>query len=112
MKGVPVIVPEAMVTGAVSVHVSGMAVVETPVRFSVSGLVVVNVGRPTLRVPEAPEVIEPDIVPFSTMTGVVGKVAGFVKLPEMFRVGLPVPPLTVSGTEPEKPVVPPAAISG
>jgi hypothetical protein len=55
--------------------------------------------------------MEPAIVPDTTTPGFVGKVAGAVKVPDTFMDGLPVPPVSASGTDPEKPTLLPAGMS-
>jgi hypothetical protein len=105
-----VIVAEAIVTGAVSVQTNGISTDPTVlmVRVRVKGAAVVNCGKPTLTVPDAPAVIGPLTVPLSATMGTVGAVAGTAKDPDSVMDGVPVPPVTVSGTDPERPMVLPA----
>ena len=94
------------------VQINGIADVDTPVRDRLSGVLVVYSGSPTLTVPDEPAVIVPVTDPGTdTKTLPVGKVAGTTKVPDMFRVGVPVPPVTVRGVDPANPMVDPGVVS-
>jgi hypothetical protein len=101
----PGTIAEATVTAAVDVHVKGIEVepvVLTNVNARVSGLVEVNIGSPTVTGPELPAVIAPDTVPGNAISRLPkGNEGESTKLPDTLRARVPVPPVTVRGTDPE-----------
>jgi hypothetical protein len=115
MNGVGVIESVPRTPPPPAVHVRGTAVGavapgEVTVRFRVSGAVAVNVASDTDTVPLAAAVSVPTWVPARTTTGLAGKVAGAVNVPDTARPkpADAVAPVAVNGMVPENETTVPA----